>query len=256
MKTYCFTVDDNIRFLKELTENGSASLFDHPYLQLYRRLHQRFGLKVQLNMFYEMPDFDLSRATDRFREEFRANAHWLKLSFHSRLENIRPYEDSGYDEVYRDCGDVHREILRFAGPEALGRTTTVHFCRTTEAGLDAMRDRGMEGLLGLFGTAQSPRTSYSVPESMGDAIRAGELREFRGVRIADIDMIINKVKLEDIVPGLERFLDHSQIRVMIHEQYFYPDYFMYQPDFADKLETAFAFLEAQGYTSRFFEEML
>ena len=30
MKTYCFTVDDNIRFLKELTENGSASLFDHP----------------------------------------------------------------------------------------------------------------------------------------------------------------------------------------------------------------------------------
>mgnify|MGYP003302016309 CR=1 FL=1 len=31
MKCFCFTVDDNIRFLKELTENPADSIFAHPY---------------------------------------------------------------------------------------------------------------------------------------------------------------------------------------------------------------------------------
>ena len=28
-------------------------MFDHPYLAMYRRLHEKFGLKVQLNLFYD-----------------------------------------------------------------------------------------------------------------------------------------------------------------------------------------------------------
>ena len=43
---------------------------------------------------------------------------------------------------------------------------------------------------------------------------------------------------------------------MIHEQYFYPDYFAYQPDFTTKLETAFGFFRRHGYESRFLEECL
>ena len=256
MKHYCFTVDDNIRFLKELTQCPRPSIFDHPYMAMYRRLHQRFGLKVQLNLFFEMPEFDLSQMTDIYRDEFILNAHWLKLSFHSQWENVKPYEFSQYAEVYRDAKGVNDQILRFAGQEALGKTTTIHYCRTTNEGLRAMKDLQTEGLLGLFGTTTSPRTSYSVPESMGDAIRAGQVVTYQGVKIASIDMIINTVKLENIIPDLQLLLDHNQIRVMIHEQYFYEDYPLYQSDFEEKLETVFAFLEANGYESHFFEEML
>ena len=77
MKSFCFTVDDNIRFLKELSSGSEQSLFAHPYPALYKRLHERYGLKVQLNLFYEMPGFDLSRMTDRFRKEWEENADWL-----------------------------------------------------------------------------------------------------------------------------------------------------------------------------------
>ena len=49
MKTFCFTVDDNIRCLREINEKNYDSIFDHPYLAVYKRLHERFGLKVQLN---------------------------------------------------------------------------------------------------------------------------------------------------------------------------------------------------------------
>lgn len=256
MKCFCFTVDDNIRFLKELTQEPRGSIFDHPYLAMYKRLHERFGLKAQLNLFYEMPEFDLSMVTGRYYEQFRANADWLKMSFHSQWENVRPYEFSDYQEVYRDCKGVNDQIQRFAGPEVLGKTTTIHYCRTTEDGLRAMKDMGTKGLLGLFGTAQEPRTSYSVPDSFGDAVRAGEVIEYQGVKIASIDMVINMIKQEQLIPELEILLDHNQIRVMIHEQYFYPDYPAYQENFERKLETVFTFMENHGYVSRFFEEML
>ena len=256
MKCFCFTVDDNIRVLKELTEKPADSIFAHPYLAMYQRLHEKFNLKVQLNLFYEMPGFDLPMMTDRYKSEFRENAHWLKLSFHSKWENVKPYEFSGYDEVYTDGKAVNDQIIRFAGENTLGKTTTIHYCRTTEDGLRAMKDLNTQGLLGLFGTEQEKRTSYSVPESYGDAIRAGEVIEYRGVKIASIDMVINTVKEEQLLSELEILRDHNQIRVMIHEQYFYEDYPAYQENFERKLETVFSFLEANGHESCFFEEML
>ena len=125
-------MDDNIRFFKEITDVRPKRIFDHPYLAMYRRLHNEFGLKVQLNLFYRMEGFDLSQMSADYYSEWEENADWLKLSFHSALENARPYESSGYDEVRRDCENVHREILRFAGNTSLAQTTTVHYCVTTE----------------------------------------------------------------------------------------------------------------------------
>lgn len=43
---------------------------------------------------------------------------------------------------------------------------------------------------------------------------------------------------------------------MIHEQYFYPNYPGYQPDFEEKLSAVFDMLTSQGYTSVFFEACL
>jgi hypothetical protein len=43
---------------------------------------------------------------------------------------------------------------------------------------------------------------------------------------------------------------------MIHEQYFYPDYKRYQPDFEEKLRAAFLLFQAQNRQSRFFEELI
>ena len=84
MKRFCFTVDDNIRFLKEITERKYGSLFEHPYLAVYKRLHDELGLKVQLNLFYRTieGDFNLSQVTDKYYNEWKQNADWLKLSFH------------------------------------------------------------------------------------------------------------------------------------------------------------------------------
>ena len=253
---FCFTVDDNIRFFKELTEESPDDLFAHPYLAMYRRLHERFGVKVQLNLFYEMPGFDLSQMTEKYRPQWQENAHWLKLSFHSRLEDVCPYESSGYEEVFSHCKAVQDQILRFAGPDSLGKTTTIHYCRNTLEGLQALKDQGVEGLLGLFGTITHPRTSYSVPETLAQSIRRGNAEPFQGIAMGAIDMVINDVPSHQQIPQLEALLPRQQLHLMIHEQYFYPDYVRYIPTFETDLTRIFAYLANRGFESRFFEEMI
>lgn len=256
MKTFCFTVDDNIRFLRELTEHPRDSLFDHPYPAMYRRFHEKYGLKVQLNLFYRDESFDLSQMTDRYRDEWAHNADWLKLSFHSDYENVKPYEFSSYDEVYRDCRAVHREIVRFASPAALAETTTIHYCLTTPEGLDALRDNGLRGLLGLYGDKQHPRTSYGCDEEEATRIREGEMIARDGVVYAPIDMVINGFDTQRAIATLAPMTVRQRLWIMIHEQYFYPDYQWYQPEFEQKLDAVFSLLTDKGYVSHFYEELL
>lgn len=256
MKTFCFTVDDNIRFLKEITENAYESIFDHPYLAMYRRLHEAFGLKIQLNLFYRLGDFDLSQVSDRYREEWKENADWLKLSFHSEKENVKPYETSPYGVVYEDCRKTNEEILRFAAPRVLANTTTIHYCLLTPEGLQAMEDNGVRGLLGLFGTDTAPCTSYGIGDDDAKKIREGEILKIGNISFASIDIILNLFSIDQILEQLEHLKHRSHIQVMIHEQYYYSDYKAYQPEFEEKLRATFAFLTKQGYQSAFFEDLI
>lgn len=256
MKTFCFTVDDNIRFLKEITERNYNSIFEHPYLAMYKRLHETFDLQVQLNLFYWMEGFDLSQMGDQYRKEWEENAHWLKLSFHSDYENVKPYEFSGYEEVYTHCKQVNEQILRFAGPSSLGKTTTIHYCVATEEGLRAMADNENKGLLGLYGTDEKPRVSYGIAGESAAKMRRGQVVYQDGIAYAAIDIVLNGFSTEEILAKLAALQSHEMIRVMIHEQYFYEDYPAYQPEFEEKLAATFAYLTQQGYKSVFFEQMI
>ena len=244
MKTFCFTIDDNIRFLKELTHGKYDSLFDHPYLAMLKRLHERFDLKIQLNLFYA------------YRSEWHASSDWLRLSFHSYEENIAPYKGADYDTVRRDALAVRREILRFAGDSSMARTTTIHYCKTTDDGVRALRDSDINGLLGLYGSDDEPTTSYSINDERAELLRHGEILSIDGISHASIDLIINKLEIDEITSALSPLLSRESIRVMIHEQYFYEDYPRYQPDFEEKLALTFGTLRSHGYKSVFFEDII
>ena len=256
MKHFIFTVDDNIRFLKELSLGVYGSIFEHPYLSLYRRLHEKYDLKIQLNLFYECEGFSLSDMPEKFKDEFEPVADWLKMSFHSRLENLRPYESASYGEVLSDCEAVNREIVRFAGQKSLAKTTTVHYCRATADGCRALSDAGVLGLLGLYGTEEQQRLSYDITESEAKIIRGGENLQVNGITHAAIDLIINTVSKEEIAKRLSAVLSRQTVKVMIHEQYFYPDYTRYQPDFEEKLDRVFSLLTKDGFVSSFFEDII
>ena len=193
---------------------------------------------------------------DMWRYYSKGNGGYGLKCYPFLFDKLKDYEFSDYDEVYRDCKAVHDEILRFASPTSLAKTTTVHYCLATESGLQALCDNGVTGLLGLFGNEAEPQSSYGLDDISAARVRSGEIVFQKNMAFAPIDIVLNSYSKEKNLKLLFGLTDRDSIWVMIHEQYFYEDYIAYQPDFEEKLTAVFAFLTGHGYESCFFENLL
>ena len=108
----------------------------------------------------------------------------------------------------------------------------------------------------MYGNDLSPRGSYQNSPLECEALCRGDVVFSDKMAYAGIDIILNRHTKEEITSQLQELADRDFIKVMIHEQYFYPDYIRYQIDFEEKLEGTFALLVSRGYRSIFFGEKL
>ena len=268
---YRLSSDDNILFLQDLTEHPERypSLFDHPYLAVYKKAHDLYGAKVHLNLFYALDEtarsyftdrprnFNLSMMTDAYREEFRANAHWLKLAFHSRAEfPPSPYRGEDAARITEDCIAVCREIIRFAGEECISNSTTAHYGSANLQAVRCLRALGFRSLTGYFtlGPDGNPSVSYYADRELTKHIDG---RDFwvdtaEDMIFGRIDKVLNLTSLEQVQKDVQAVIDHPHrggfVSVMIHEQYFYPDYRRHLPDFEQRVLSACRILTEAGYT--------
>ncbi|NCO34086.1 MAG: hypothetical protein AUJ92_08275 [Armatimonadetes bacterium CG2_30_59_28] len=261
LKRYRFSTDDNIWFLRDIAQNADTykSIFDNPYLALWKRLRDLYGTSVQHNIYWQdEADFELPRMPDKFRAEWQDNAHWLKLAYHALAnEPAYPHENATYEDVARVFEDITSEIIRFAGEEVLTSYTTLHWGRASREACRAVRDRGIRGLACPFPDTWpvDPHIAYYLPN---EVIPHAQSRDYWWDAEEDLifiayDINCNGVAAADIPGRLAvRAADphHSQLmEVMIHEQYFYPDYRAYLPDYADRVETCVRWLTEAGYRS-------
>ncbi|MBE6714262.1 MAG: hypothetical protein E7575_03115 [Ruminococcaceae bacterium] len=249
---YRFSIDDNIRFLRDLSEKDHENIFSHPYLALFKRLHDKYGAKFQFNLFYSTEGFDLSQMTDRYKSQWQECASWLRFSFHSLTETgFAPYIDSDYQTVFDDASRVHREIIRFAGETSLSLFTTIHYCQCSQSALCALRGAGIRGLVGLFSDVPSCYgKEYPFLSSPYIYDSASDMYYFTN------DIVLNLFSADDAIKKLSLSDNKKFIEAMIHEQYFYPDYYAYQPDFERKVEACIKHLASKGRKSIFLEELI
>jgi hypothetical protein len=77
-----------------------------------------------------------------------------------------------------------------------------------------------------------------------------------GVIFVRHDIVINTIPLEKIVAHLDSVAaDPHQAEVMelmIHEQYFYPYYSAYEPDYRERVERAIAWASGKGFKPVFY----
>ncbi len=260
---YRFSLDDNIWFLRDIAARRYKSLFENPYLALWKRLHEIYGVRIHCNLYFRCEGFDLTRMPDTYRGQWRDNADWFRMTFHA-LENdpAKPYLGAGYERVARDFEAVTSEILRFAGPEVLDSFTTIHWGEATRDGCRAVRDRGIRGLAGyfVFDRDGSPAVSYYADRDLTEYMTCRDYWKDLDEDLIFVrhDMVINGVPLPQIVPRLEAIAaDPHQaeiLELMIHEQYFYPHYTAYIPEYAERCETAVRWAVEKGYTPVFYGE--
>ncbi len=269
--------DDNIRFLQDLTFGNFSSIFDHPYLAVYKKAHDLYGAVAHLNLFYAFDDrarslfsdvppyFDLSMMTDRYKAEFQANAHWLKLAFHAKSEfPDKPYLHADGDTVREDCIAICREICRFAGKECLSDSTTVHWGEANRDGVRALRGLGMRSLTGYFELDEAGQPLVSYYADIDTTQHVGS-RDFwmdtnEAMTFGRIDRVLNIGSLEEnrsaVLAAAEDPHRGGFVSLMIHEQYFYKDYVNYLADFEARVLESCRLLYERGYQGRLISDVL
>ena len=157
---YRFSIDDNSFFLRDIAQKNYTSLFDCFYLKRLRDLHEKYGTKFTVNIYYvaaddvKFPtdaDFRLPQFPDRYKGEWRDNAHWLKLAFHAYANMPdRPYQDAPPEKLIADLDLVAAEIHRFAGEETYAPPTVIHWGMTRHSAFKPLYSRGVRALSGYF----------------------------------------------------------------------------------------------------------
>ena len=263
---YRLSLDDNIWFLKDISENSLKynSIFENPYLGFLKEVHDTYGTKIHINIYYQTDGFNLSQMTDKYKSEWIRNSNWLRLSFHALGNDPdKPYINAGYDQVKKDCDMVKEQIRRFAGKELLGPVTTLHWGEATVEGCRALKDSGYSALAGYFNIENGmPVVSYYLDNDqikhLSDRYIWCDNQE--GIIYKKIAIVINSYDLEQIVPLLDELkkdpLKSGFIDLMIHEQYFYPHYVDYQPDYRQKVMTSVKWAVDNGYQPAFLSECI
>lgn len=275
VKRFRISSDDNILFLKELSEGNYKSIFDHPYLALYKKAHDLYGAKVHLNLFYAFDEkaqsfftnrkgyFDLSMTTDRYKEEFINNSNWLKLAFHAKSEYPdRPYKYASREKILEDYTLVCREICRFAGKECIPNSTTIHWGEANREVVGTLRSLGLHSLTGYFekDTGGEPLVSYyadiETVEHVGKRDFWMDTKE--NMIFGRIDRVLNIGTLNEVLKSVDEISEDKHrggfVSIMIHEQYFYEDYTRYLPDFEKRVLDSCEILNKKGYKASFISE--
>lgn len=267
---YRVSVDDNILWLQDINDHKDSykSIFENPYLKVFKKAHDLYGAVVHFNIYYEfdseaMKDFsekrdyfNLSMMTDKFKDEFRANSDWLRLSFHAdKNYPDEPYKETTLERISEDIEKVHREIIRFAGEESLSKVTTLHWGASNIAGVRALRQHGYKGLAGYFEVTPAEKTlvAYHYPI---DFVRHVGARDFwkdndEDVIYGRIDIVLNCFHKDTVLDKLKEISKEKGrfgfLSMLIHEEYFYSDYRGYLPDFEDILLNACKFAVDTGH---------
>ncbi len=277
---YRLSSDDNILFLQDINDNKDTykSIFENPYLAMYKEAHDKYGANVQLNIHWEFDEttedftdntrqyFNLSMMTDKFKDEFIANSDWLRLSFHAKEpQTCMPYLNTDMKTISEDAQNIYREVIRFAGEETLStHNTTIHWGECTLDGMRAMSNLGLRGAFGYFDIREDgrPLVSYFYPK---DFVEYLHNRDFwmdteEDILYGKIDLVLNSYPLEEIVPKLEEVKSNSHtygcVEIMIHEQYFHKDYMAYIPEFKEIVLTACKWCADNGYKGYFLQDVM
>ena len=308
MKKTFFYFDDVIWLFRDLARKEHKSIFDHFYLKVFKEAHEKYGLKVQMNVFYRTDyfygtdEFTLSDMTDRYKEEFRANSDWLKFAYHAKQEfPDYPLINITYDDMTRDFLAIRNEVVRFAGEECFSDVVCSHWRPISKEGCRALSDNGIVLINATGGDTREleeapdclpyghanrikqnrqPETKIFTRVSLDKAISNSvcaynhltkqQLEEtntnFKAIYDNEVKVhfkqllthgtVINLSTLSEMESEYEKLLSCQFASVCGHEQYFYPDYYAYQPDHGEKLLKSCEIMKNAGFEYIFADELI
>ena len=259
---YRFSIDDNSFFLRDIAQQGYRSLFDCWYLKMLRGLYRKYGVKYTVNIYYTTgSDFGLPQFSDRYKGEWRDNAHWLKLAFHAYADKPRsPLPGYAAGEAHRRLGPGGGRDPPFCRRGKLAPPTVIHWAMTRHSVFKPLASRGVRVLSGSFKNGGRYDINYRLNDEISEYLsRHNAWKDFAsGIVFSRASITCNKVPVEQIASTLEpQAKDPNTAEIMdlfTHEQYFWPFYTHYLPDHRQRVEAAVRWVTEHGYQPVFFHE--
>ena len=270
-KRYNFFFDDCSFFLRWIALNKPQSIFDEMFLGRLKKIHDKYASKFMLNLFYhdDHHDFCIADFPADYRDEFQANAHWLKLSFHAKSEfPDRPYQHADRAKLAADFDLIYKEVCRFAGEECFIAPMVIHWAITNPENFAVLKARGTRclsgGYLGLKAycdeshSVQVTDIGYHYEKDVAKYIVDKHIFYDRFYDLFLLDSLCC-CNFDDIDVLQENFAKlagnpRHTINLMSHEQYSYSDYFNYIPNHLDRVEEACRLATEAGYKPVWFPE--
>ena len=273
---YNFFIDDNIFFLTDIAKERPKSLFDHFYLAFLKRMHDTYGTKFTLNLFYQNShySFELKDFPDCYKGEFEANSDWLRLSWHAYAEfPDRPYQNASNEKLESDIRLLTAEICRFAGEKTFIPPVAGHWSMYRPEAFPVLRKHGVKALCGQFTNPQTSLSEKGPAEylcdigyfrNLNDSLYLGEKQLLYDIThemmFVHSLLICNYFKPEEITAIIDRAAANPDYNNLLsletHEQYSFPYYFNYLPDHFDRIEAAIHRATELGYKPVFYAEGL
>lgn len=301
MKKAYFYIDDTVWVLRDITRQRPKTLFENPFMNMLKTAHDKYGLKVQLNLFYRTDsfygydEFSLADVTDAYKDEFIANSDWLKFAFHA-LEEFPdyPHISATYEDTKKLFGMIEKEVCRFAGKDSFSYTVCPHWVPMSKPAVHALADCGVKLLDCTAGEVseyngdpfslpyghamrllnnRQPETKIFTRQVAEEAIstsicgynhltpeddeqiftNCGTLHndEFNIELKRYCSLCLNLLSYDELDGEFAKIVDSEYVGICDHEQYFYPEYFAYQNDYADKIYKMCEILTENGF--RFIE---
>ena len=273
-KRYNFFIDDNIFFLTDIAKSKPSSLFDHFYLKGLRETHRKYGSKFTLNLFYRNDHFpfELKDFPDRYKQEWRDNADWLRLSFHAHSEfPDRPYQHASAEKIAADFDLVKNEVIRFAGAETFIPPLVLHWGMAHPETFPVLQERGVRVLSGGF------IDSKTFVGEEDKKIRTTDIGYFyekdvvlylesnkvfydsrTGMFLMKSSCCCNLTPLDRISGEIDADANskvyNETLGLLTHEQYSFDYYFNYLPDHMERIELACRKVTEAGYQPVFFAD--
>lgn len=153
-----YTIDDVYELLTGLNNIESDNLFDDPTFKTLKDIHDKYGLKITLFLFYSKSSNksqNLNNITTKFKKQFKECSSWLKFGYHSKYDDT--YSSSlTIDDLVSNIETVYSAISKFACEDSISKFTRFGFFNVSHEQLKELRKRNL--ILGVF-TADDNRES-------------------------------------------------------------------------------------------------
>ncbi|TXJ35245.1 radical SAM protein [Brachyspira pilosicoli] len=240
-----FSIDDCIEMFRDITINDYNSLFESKYFSFFKKLNEKYQACISLYIFIEYNNFNICKTTDKFKNEFIENSHWLKIGFHGYNENSRHINNP--KKAIKDYNIFLKEVYRFAGTyDIIDHIPRLHYYSGDLENLLNLK-KIKNGIIGAL-SADDDRLNYYLNKNENIFLNNQFIYKdivndllfvkttIRAENIKDLSFLISSINLDEniILFTHERFLDDENIRSNIIKIYEYALENNYSSNFIEK----------------------